>query len=266
MSRPAIALIALVVLALGLAALTTRSHHPDELPGEKAAQEEKKQADAKDKEIQQKRETEKTVATSPDRTKAYDAFKQGAVRVKMEVEERGTMTLELYPQAAPKTVAHFTDLVKKGFYDGILFHRVIENFMAQTGDPESKKYKPSDLRGMTSEAVGDKYHLGMAGSGQTVPLENQTAASRLFRRAGPFRRTEQRGQPVFHQHGRQCTARPGLLRVRHGDSGAGCRRKNSDWRPHQTYQHGPVSGLNAKTRRKNCCNDLPARSPRLRCA
>ena len=171
MSRPAIALIALVLLALGLAALTTRSHHPDELPGEKAAQEEKKQADAKDKEIQQKRETAQTAAASPDRTKAYDSFKQGAVRVKMEVEERGTMTLELYPQAAPKTVAHFTNLVKKGFYDGILFHRVIENFMAQTGDPESKKYKPTDLLGMTSEAVGEKYHLGMAGSGQTVPLE-----------------------------------------------------------------------------------------------
>lgn len=49
--------------------------------------------------------------------------------------DKGTLTVELFPDAAPKTVQNFIDLAKKGFYKGILFHRVIPDFMAQTGDP-----------------------------------------------------------------------------------------------------------------------------------
>ena len=47
----------------------------------------------------------------------------------------GVIEAELYPQEAPKTVQNFIDLTKKGFYDGLTFHRVIPNFMIQTGDP-----------------------------------------------------------------------------------------------------------------------------------
>ena len=43
--------------------------------------------------------------------------------------------IELYHDKAPKTVAHFVTLAKKGFYDGMIFHRVIPGFMVQTGDP-----------------------------------------------------------------------------------------------------------------------------------
>ena len=46
------------------------------------------------------------------------------------------MKLELYPEIAPKTVENFLDLVKKNFYDGLIFHRVIEGFMIQGGCPE----------------------------------------------------------------------------------------------------------------------------------
>ena len=49
--------------------------------------------------------------------------------------ERGTIEVELYAQYAPKTVNNFVFLAKDGFYDGILFHRVIANFMIQGGDP-----------------------------------------------------------------------------------------------------------------------------------
>jgi len=49
--------------------------------------------------------------------------------------ERGTIELELYPQHAPETVNNFVFLVGQGFYDGVLFHRVIPNFMVQGGDP-----------------------------------------------------------------------------------------------------------------------------------
>ncbi len=52
--------------------------------------------------------------------------------------EKGDMTVEFYEQDAPNTVANFTKLAKEGFYNGVAFHRVIPNFMVQTGDPLSK--------------------------------------------------------------------------------------------------------------------------------
>ena len=48
----------------------------------------------------------------------------------------GAIKLELYPEYAPNTVNNFISLVKKGFYNGLIFHRVIENFMIQGGDPK----------------------------------------------------------------------------------------------------------------------------------
>jgi len=47
----------------------------------------------------------------------------------------GTIEIELFPDDAPKTVGNFQDLAQKGFYDGLTFHRVIEDFMIQGGDP-----------------------------------------------------------------------------------------------------------------------------------
>jgi peptidyl-prolyl cis-trans isomerase B (cyclophilin B) len=48
---------------------------------------------------------------------------------------KGAIALELYEEDAPKTVGNFVDLARKGFYDGVIFHRVIEDFMVQGGDP-----------------------------------------------------------------------------------------------------------------------------------
>lgn len=50
--------------------------------------------------------------------------------------DKGQLVVELFPEAAPKTVENFVKLSNDGFYDGIIFHRVIPQFMAQTGDPE----------------------------------------------------------------------------------------------------------------------------------
>lgn len=52
------------------------------------------------------------------------------------MESGKTMTLELYPETAPITVDNFVKLAKEGFYDGLIFHRVIEGFMIQGGDPD----------------------------------------------------------------------------------------------------------------------------------
>ena len=55
--------------------------------------------------------------------------------VTMEVEGYGTIKIELYPDKAPNTVNNFISLVNKGFYDGLIFHRVINGFMIQGGCP-----------------------------------------------------------------------------------------------------------------------------------
>ena len=55
--------------------------------------------------------------------------------VTFEMENGGIMKAELYPELAPNTVNNFVSLVSKGFYDGLIFHRVIPGFMIQGGDP-----------------------------------------------------------------------------------------------------------------------------------
>lgn len=56
--------------------------------------------------------------------------------VTFEMENGDIMKAELYPEVAPNTVNNFVSLVKKGFYDGVIFHRVISGFMIQGGDSE----------------------------------------------------------------------------------------------------------------------------------
>lgn len=68
----------------------------------------------------------------------------------IEMKDGGIMKGELYPELAPKTVENFIDLVEHGFYDGLIFHRVIPGFMIQGGCP-----------------MGN----GMGGPGRTIPGE-----------------------------------------------------------------------------------------------
>ncbi len=56
--------------------------------------------------------------------------------VTIEMEDGGIITAELYPDVAPNTVNNFISLVKRGYYDGVIFHRVIPSFMIQGGDPQ----------------------------------------------------------------------------------------------------------------------------------
>lgn len=54
----------------------------------------------------------------------------------MKIEtNQGTFKIKLYPEEAPKTVAHIKDLISRNFYDGIIFHRIIDGFVIQGGDP-----------------------------------------------------------------------------------------------------------------------------------
>lgn len=76
-------------------------------------------------------------------------------RVTIEMESGGKIILELYPDKAPNTVRNFLSLVEKGFYNGLIFHRIIDGFMIQGGCPEGS---------------------GMGGPGYRIPGE--------FRKAG----------------------------------------------------------------------------------
>ncbi|RFC36082.1 MAG: peptidyl-prolyl cis-trans isomerase B (cyclophilin B) [Candidatus Nitrotoga sp. LAW] len=83
--------------------------------------------------------------------------------------ERGNITIELYPQHAPKTVNNFVFLAREGFYDGLIFHRVIRDFMIQGGDPTGSGrggpgYKFEDETSGNPLKHGTGY-LSMANSG-----------------------------------------------------------------------------------------------------
>ena len=70
--------------------------------------------------------------------------------VVIEMENGGKIELELYPEHAPKTVANFLNLVRQGFYDGLIFHRVIPGFMIQGGDPQG-----TGMGGAKNKIVGE---------------------------------------------------------------------------------------------------------------
>ena len=75
----------------------------------------------------------------------------------------GKVIIKLYPDVAPKHVAQITMLAKEGFYDGIIFHRVIEGFMAQTGDPTGTGMGGSDLPDIRAEFSDEPFVRGTLG-------------------------------------------------------------------------------------------------------
>ncbi|HSV74491.1 MAG TPA: peptidylprolyl isomerase [Chthonomonadales bacterium] len=104
-------------------------------------------------------------------TTALGADGAPAPRVELEIEGRGKVVLELHPTDAPRTVAHFLDLVRRGFYTGIRFHRVRPGFVVQAGDPASRGLRAEDLAGKSDEELA-AMNIGGGGSGRTVVFEN----------------------------------------------------------------------------------------------
>jgi peptidylprolyl isomerase len=75
----------------------------------------------------------------------------------------GPVTIRLRPDLAPKHVEQIKALTKRGFYDGIVFHRVIDGFMAQTGDPTGTGTGKSDLPNLPAEFSREPYKVGTVG-------------------------------------------------------------------------------------------------------
>ena len=90
----------------------------------------------------------------------------------------GTVVLELYPEKAPKTVANFLEYVKSGFYDGLVFHRVIDGFMIQGGGMNAKLEEKAPLAPIENEAKnGLKNDAGTIAMART---KNPHSASSQF--------------------------------------------------------------------------------------
>ena len=75
----------------------------------------------------------------------------------------GRVTIRLRPDLAPKHVEQIKALTKRGFYDGVVFHRVIDGFMAQTGDPTGTGTGGSDLPNIPAEFTQEPFKRGSVG-------------------------------------------------------------------------------------------------------
>lgn len=90
----------------------------------------------------------------------------------------GRVTIRLRPDLAPKHVAQIKALVKRGFYDGLVFHRVIPGFMAQTGDPKGNGTGGSDLPNIPAEFTSTPFRRGTLGMARSQ--EPNSANSQFF--------------------------------------------------------------------------------------
>lgn len=91
---------------------------------------------------------------------SYGYYKKATMEVKnpivtMEVQDFGTIKLELYPEMAPQTVANFVALAQNGFYDGLKFHRIVDGFMIQGGDSNGDGSGSPKLSDLGIDVSGD---------------------------------------------------------------------------------------------------------------
>ena len=117
-----------------------------EKPGEKETPEEKGEEPGEE---EKKEPAEEETSEKPEEpavaTKEFQEIEVGVMET-----NHGKMVIEFYPDLAPKTVKRIKELIAKGFYDGLIFHRVVPGFCIQGGDPTG---------------------TGMGGSGETIPGE-----------------------------------------------------------------------------------------------
>ena len=90
--------------------------------------------------------------------------------VEVSIQDRGVFFIEMNPDQAPKLVAHVMHLIDGRFYDKMLFHRKVDNFVIQTGDPKSKRVSVKYARKHRGK-MGEVPGLGEGGSGKNVPFE-----------------------------------------------------------------------------------------------
>jgi len=101
-----------------------------------------------------------------------------ANRLTLELSNGGTVVLQLRPDLAPQSVARIQTLARRGFYDGLTFHRVIPDFMAQSGDPKGTGEGGSDLPDLKAEFTSLPFVRGTLGMARAEALDS--ANSQFF--------------------------------------------------------------------------------------
>ena len=122
--------------------------------------------------------------------KKYIESDEATNYIKIDVNNYGIMIAELYPEVAPITVENIKELIKAKFYDGIIFHRVIKDFMIQTGDPtgtgmggSEKEIKGEfEINGIKNNISHTRGVLSMARRGSNPETEDtlNSASSQFF--------------------------------------------------------------------------------------
>ena len=134
-----VVLFACVCVLLSLVACEDKNKKVENVSGEVKASEEKVTSNSSktsgDEVINVVKSGENVVMNEERDPKGYADVERNPI-VTMEMKDGKKVTIELYPQIAPTTVENFVSLIQKGFYDGVIFHRVMPSFMAQGGDPQ----------------------------------------------------------------------------------------------------------------------------------
>lgn len=94
----------------------------------------------------------------------YGYYKNATMEVKnpiatMEVENFGTIKIELYPELAPENVANFVTLANRGFYDGLTFHRIVKDFMIQGGDKNGDGTGNATMADLKDDGESTEYSI-----------------------------------------------------------------------------------------------------------
>ena len=100
-----------------------------------------------------------------------------ADRLHLSLSSGGDVVIKLRPDLAPGHVARITELANSGFYDGVVFHRVIPGFMAQGGDPTGTGFHGSDLPDLKAEFSGESHKRGIASMARS---QNPNSANSQF--------------------------------------------------------------------------------------
>jgi peptidylprolyl isomerase len=100
-----------------------------------------------------------------------------ADRLHLTLSSGGDVVIRLRPDLAPGHVARITELANSGFYDGVVFHRVIPGFMAQGGDPTGTGFHGSDLPDLKAEFSGESHKRGIASMARS---QNPNSANSQF--------------------------------------------------------------------------------------
>jgi len=109
-----------------------------------------------------------------------------ADRLTLSLSTGGDVVIKLRPDLAPGHVQRITELTNKGFYDGVVFHRVIPGFMAQGGDPTGSGMRGSDLPNLKAEFSRESHKRGVASMARAQNPDSANSQFFIVTRDSPF--------------------------------------------------------------------------------